>query len=150
MASVRRGDQHGVDFLRPAQVLGRIECQRDLVLPGRLLRFFQGTSRQPGNAAVLRQGEARHQAFNRVQSKAENSKASQRGPCGRGRPRPRLLNLNLVLLYPTTQGSVALACAGEGGHSHTPTHITSQIPAMPALAVEWLRPHCWEAPRCPG
>src|SRR6185369_7347266 len=89
---IRSGHQHGVDFLRAAHLLGRIEGQRDVVLPGRLLRFVQPTSRQRSDAAVLRQREPRHQPFDRVQSKPENPKANQEWAMWRGRPRPRFLH----------------------------------------------------------
>ncbi len=98
MAGIGSGDQHGVDFRRAAHLLGRIKGQRDIVLPGRLLRFVQRTSRQRSDAAVLRQREPRHQPFDRVQSKPENPKANQEWTMWRGRPRPRFLQLILVLL----------------------------------------------------
>ncbi len=94
VAGIGSGDKNGIDFRRLAQLLGRIECQRDIVLPGGLARLIQGASRQPGDAAVLRQRETWHQPLDRVQSKPENAEANHQSECvDAGRPRPRLLQL---------------------------------------------------------
>ena len=71
------GDRH--------MLLGRIEGQRNVVLPGRLSRLLHAASRQRGDPAVLRQRESRHQPLYGVQSEAENSEAYQKRTMWRGR-----------------------------------------------------------------
>lgn len=76
MVGIRSGNEYGIDLRRAAQVLGRIECQGNIVLPGRRLCLLQGASRKRSNAAGLCQRKSRHQTLHCVQSEAENAKAN--------------------------------------------------------------------------
>ena len=102
VAGVGSGDQHGIDFGRPAQLLGRSKRQRDIVLPCGIARLLQSASRQPGDATVLRQREPRHQPLDRVQSKPENAKANQENHVARA-PSPAAVEVDFG---PDLTGSV--------------------------------------------
>jgi hypothetical protein len=104
MQRIRRGNQHSIHFRRPAEFRRRIEGQRDLMLPRRLLCLRQVAPRKRRHLAVLRKREARHQALDCMKSEANDSEANHLSlPCERERAGS---DIELQRIASSGQGSV--------------------------------------------
>src|SRR5579864_977149 len=76
MARVWRSHKDSIHFGRTGKFFDRVEGEWDAILSRRFLRRRQVSSRERGDAALLRQRKTWHQPPDRMQPKAGDTKAN--------------------------------------------------------------------------